>query len=305
MRRRLGPICALSLLAGLALVLGCGNAKLTQAKKFQTEKNYEQAIQYYKLALDDDPENQTARYGLIETYAQQVIDQGAQKMTPEDVEKVMAELRPVSQPLMSDPNIKRNVSMIYQMLAKRYAEQGRHDLTAESWAKVIEIEPTFAEAHFNCGLALSLTGKNEDALPYFQKSVNLNPYFVKGYHAMGDALLKLARYEEAVQQYQKALELNPDDPTVHHNLGLTYFRSGNSEKAAVEYNRALEIEPNYALAYKSLHELYEKAGDKKKLAEIDAKWKEMTEKLLQAVREKQALSEQEKGAEGADAAKEL
>jgi tetratricopeptide (TPR) repeat protein len=276
------------ILPALVLLIGCGDSNVSKAKKFQDEKNFEQAIYHYKLALDKDAKNQTARYGLIEAYSQKVIEQRPEQVTPEQVELVMAELNPIAQPLMSDPNVKRYVSLVYQMVAKRYAEQGRHDKAGEAWVKVIEIEPTFAEAYFNYGLALTLVGNYEQALPQFEKSISLNPYFVKGYHAMGDAYLNLGRSQDAIQQYLKALELNPDDPAVHYNLGLAYFKGGNTDKAIAEYRKALEIEPNYSFAYKGLHDAYEKAGDKKNLKEIDKQWKERSKAYIDAVKENRA-----------------
>lgn len=294
MRKGLSPILASVMLSALVLVFGaCGNSIVKKARALQAEKKYDEAIQQYKLALEKDPTSTEARYGVIEAYSLQLNERQPEKVKPEDVETVMGELRPIAQPLMADPNIKRYVSLVYQMLAKRYAEQGRDDKAAEAWAEVIEIEPTFAEAHFNRGLALTLAGKTEEALPLYEKAISLNPYFVKGYHALGDALIYLERYEDASQQYLKALELNPDDAAVHHNLGLCYYRGGDTEKAIAEYEKALELEPDYGYAYRSLHDVYEKTGDKKKLKEIDAKWKESTEKLLQAVRESRASSSPE------------
>jgi len=285
MHKRVSLVLLSIVTAALVLVFGCGDSNVNKAKAFQAQKQYDQAIQHYRLALEKDPENKTARYGLIETYAQKVIDVGGEKLDPEYVEKVMADLQPVAQPLMSDQNIKRYISLVYQMLAKRYAEAGRDDKAAEAWARVIEIEPSFAEAHFNLGLAMCLGGKYEESIPHFEKAVSLNPYFVKGYQALGDTLLRLNRNEEAAQQYLKALELNPDDPAIHHNLGVSYFNEGETEKAIDEYQKALEIEPNYAFAYRSLHDAYEKTGDMEKVKEIDEKWKKLTEDYLQVLRE--------------------
>jgi tetratricopeptide (TPR) repeat protein len=290
MHKGLSPVLLSIVTAALVLVFGCGDSNVNKAKAFQAQKKYDQAIQHYRLALDKDPENKTARYGLIETYAQKVINKGGEQLAPEYVEEVMADLEPVAQPLMSDQNIKRYISLVYQMLAKRYAEAGRNDKAAEAWAKVIEIEPSFAEAHFNLGMAMCLGGKYEKAIPHFEKAISLNPYFVKGYQALGDTLLRLKRNEEAAQQYLKALELNPDDPAIHHNLGLTYFNEGNVEKAIDEYQKALEIEPDYAFAYRSLHDAYERAGNTEKVKEIDEKWKKMTEDYLQALRESNSAS---------------
>ena len=279
---------ALIVLAFLMVLFnGCTDSNVKKARHYQDAKDYDQAIYYYKSALERDPENRSARYSLVETYAQQLTAGAPKEITTEKVEAVMSELQPIAEPLMADPSIKRYVSLIYQIMAKRYAEENRHDKVAEIWSKVTVLEPTFAEAHYNLGLALSITGKHDEAIRYFEKAVNLNPYFIKGYQGMGDSLIQLDKGEEAIKQYLKALELNPDDPAVHCNLGIAYSLVGNDEKAVEEYEKTLEIEPYYMLAYPRLHEKYVKMEDPQKAEEVKKKWKELSEALAQARQEQE------------------
>lgn len=266
----------------------CGDANLKKAKRLHNERNYEEAIQFYKLSLENDPENRMARYGLIEAYAQQLTDRSPEEITPEKVEKAMAELEPIAQPLMDDPTIRRYVSVIYQNVAKRYADEGRDDKAVELWTRIVDIEPSFAEAHFNLGVALVKTGKHEESLAHFEKTVKLNPYFYKGYYALGNSLLHLERYEEAANQYLKALELNPDDASIHSNLGLAYAALGEQEKALEEYRKAIELDPGHVYAYIGLRREYEKMGQPEKAQEVADEWKEYTETVLKARQEAEA-----------------
>lgn len=285
MGNKLRPTLVIVFAVSIALFSGCTDANLKKAKRYQREKEYGQAIHFYKLALDKDAENRSARYGLIESYAQELIDAPPEHVTPERVEELMVEVQPIAQPLMDDPNIKRYVSLIYQMVAKRYAEEGSDNKAAEAWTKVVEIEPSFAEAQYNLGVALVKVGKYEEGLSHFEKAVDLNPYFIRGYYAMGNSLLRLNQNEEAIKQYTKALELNPDDPAIHHNLGIAYSRAGNDEKAVEEYEKALEIEPNFALAYQSLAGSYARMGETKKAEEAQKKWDEFAKAFAKAQKE--------------------
>ncbi|UCD57409.1 MAG: tetratricopeptide repeat protein, partial [Candidatus Hydrogenedentota bacterium] len=290
MRRIVCPTLIIGLVASIAMLSGCTDANLKKARRHQREKDYDGAIHYYKLVLEKDPENRSARYSLVEAYAQQLIDSPPTQITPEKAEEAMTHLRPIAQPLMGDPNIRRYISLIHQMLAKRYAEEGRHDKAGEAWTVVTEIEPSFAEAHFNLGVSLVKLGQYEDALSHFEKAVGLNPYFSKGYHAMGNVFLHLTRYEDASKQFLRALEINPDDPSIHHSLGTAYFRMGDTEKAVEEYEKALEIEPGYMLVYLSLHGAYLAMGETEKAEEAGRKWNEFTEALVQAQKGEEAES---------------
>ena len=252
MNNTLRVMLFVGLAVSIALLGGCTDADLKKGRRYQQEGNFDQAIQHFRLALEKNPEDSSARYGLVETYAQQLIAENKENASPETIEGAMAELLPIAKPLMKDPNIKRYISLIYQNMARIYAEQEQHDKAAAAWAEVIKIEPSYAEGYHNLGVANVKTGSYEEAISHFQKAVELNPYFIKGYYALGNTFVHLNRDQEAREQYLKALEINPDDPEVRHNLAIVYSRIGDKEKAVKELEKIIEVEPGYAMAYSSL-----------------------------------------------------
>jgi tetratricopeptide (TPR) repeat protein len=271
----------IGLVVSIAMTVGCADPNLSEARRCHEEKNYDQAIHYYKLVIEKDPENESARYGLVEAYALKLMEGSAQEVTPQRVEEAMKELRPLAEPLLADPNIKRYISMIYQVTAKRYAEIGRDDKVAEAWGEVTKIEPTFAEAYFNLGVALVKLGKPAEAIPNFEKSIELNPYFIKAYYGLGNSLVQVDRVEDGIKQYKRGLELNPDDPDLRHNLGMAYNMQGDKEKAIEELKKAIDIEPSYSLAYVALAGIYSDMGESEKAEEIKKQWSDYAESFRQ------------------------
>ncbi len=287
MARTLHSIFVLVLVVSIAMISGCADRETKTGRRYQEEGDYEQAIHHYKLALEKNPENRSIRYSLVESYALQLTDKPEREVTAEMVEQTMLNVRPVAEPLMDDVNIKRYVSIIYRLTAKRYAEAGMDDKAAEMWAEVIEIEPSFAEGHYNLGVALTKQGKHEEALPRFEESVYLNPYFIKGYYLMGNALVALERSGEAIDPFLKGLEINPDDIEIRHDLGIAYEHTGQNEKAVEELEKAIEIEPGFFLAYRNLARIYKKMGDTEKVKEIDKKWLEFAETHIKSEKDEQ------------------
>jgi tetratricopeptide (TPR) repeat protein len=265
---------AVGLAVSIAFLAGCGDANLRKARRYQEEGNYDQAIRHFNMVIEKDPEDLSARYGLVQSISEQLLQTPQDQMTAEMIENAMQKVKPAAQPLMDDTNIKRYLSLIYQMMARRYADRGMDDKSAEVWAEVIKIDPTMAEAHYNLGVALSKLERNEEALQHFKKSTDINPYFLKGYFAIGNALVTQELYEEAAQNYIKALEINPDDPEVRHNLGVVYSYLEQPEKAIDELEKAIELQPSYFLAYRSLSTIYKGMGETEKVAEIDQRWEE-------------------------------
>ncbi len=297
MRTWARPLLMMVITLSVALSWGCTDPNVKQAKRYYKERNYDRAIEHYQRALEKNPDDTSVRYSLIEAYTQRLIEEPADDITPERVEGAMEELRPIAEPLMRDPSVRRHMSMVYQMMAKSYAEKGNDAKAAEAWEKVIELEPRTAEPHYNLGTALSRIGKYEEAVPHFEKSVSLNPYFIKGYYAAGNSLLRLNRPEEAITQYTKALELNPDDPNVHHDLGLAYLVKGEKEKAIEELEKTLEIEPGYVIAYRTLAGVYADVGESEKAEEAEEKWNEYVEALRDARRQQSETTASEEDME--------
>ncbi len=274
MARSVRVIFTLGLAVSVVLFAGCTDGNLKKARSYQEKKDYDQAIHYYKLAIEKDPENRSARYGLVEAVAEQLKQVPQDRLTAEMVEEAMREVRPAAQPLMDDTNVKRHVSIIHQLLAQRYGDRGMDEKAAETWAEVIKIDPTIAEGHYNMGVALSKLGKREDAIQSFEKSIDLNPYFIKGYFALGNALVADERYEEAAENYRRALEINPDDPEALHNLGVAYSRLDKAEEAIAQLEKAIELQPSFFLAYRSLSTVYKGMENMEKVAEIDKRWED-------------------------------
>ena len=57
------------------------------------------------------------------------------------------------------------------------------------------------------GLPLYMTGHNEDAIPYFDKSLEIDPNYEDAWTRKAYALFKLDRFQEALSCFDKSLEL--------------------------------------------------------------------------------------------------
>lgn len=105
--------------------------------------------------------------------------------------------------------------------------RGSGDATA-TYAQVVALDPTHADAHINLGRLLHRRG-----------------------------LLK-----EAEAHYVAALVVRADDPTATFNLAVVLDDQGRDDQAITQYQRALELEPSCVDAYFNLSRLYERKGEK-------------------------------------------
>lgn len=96
----------------------------------------------------------------------------------------------------------------------------------------------------NLGAALSLLGRDKDALAACERALLRNPDHSITLHNLGVSLAQLHRYDEAVTAYDRALELIPDDPYTLANRGLALAHLGQSAEALTALDRAIELQPD-------------------------------------------------------------
>jgi tetratricopeptide (TPR) repeat protein len=120
------------------------------------------------------------------------------------------------------------------------------------YQKALQINPDYAEAHYNLGDALIRRGSANEAIAHFQKALEIDPDYAGAHINLGNALLQKGRVDEAITHYQKALQINPYFAVAHINLGNALIRKGRVDEAITHYQTALEITPDFAEAQKNL-----------------------------------------------------
>ena len=120
--------------------------------------------------------------------------------------------------------------------------------------------------HCYLGLALVMQRRLPEAMPVFARMLQLQPAFAEGHMQMGCLLRDLGRYDEACQHLERALELAPALVDAAVFLGNLHVFRGRLEEATRCYDKALSQRPGHpdAVAGKAL--MLERRGDK------DAAW---------------------------------
>jgi Tfp pilus assembly protein PilF len=115
--------------------------------------------------------------------------------------------------------------------------------------KVVEQDPTYAQAYFNLALTQALLGECEGALQNFQRALDQQfqpaDKLLLTYHAARARCFEhLGRWAEAAAEYEALIRLMPDNGTFYLNIGQAYVRSEQYDKALEAYRKFLQLEPN-------------------------------------------------------------
>jgi tetratricopeptide (TPR) repeat protein len=103
--------------------------------------------------------------------------------------------------------------------------------------------PKQALKEFKKARTVSSKGDNETALDHLQNAVQLDPEFADAHNDLGVALARLGNTGEAVEQFQKAVSLAPDHNRAVRNLSLALYTLQRYHEVLPVARRALKIEP--------------------------------------------------------------
>lgn len=115
------------------------------------------------------------------------------------------------------------------------------------------LEPTEYALHrsvlrHNRAQVLAGMGRLEEALADFDTVIELDPNYAEYHFDRATLLRRLDRHADALADYDKAIELSPPFPEVYHHRGNLWAELGEVSKALADFDYALELAPDFLAA---------------------------------------------------------
>ena len=199
------------------------------ARSAAEKGNLDEAVRQYKRVLELDPKNAKAHLNLGIVYGRQgnLIDE-----PPKDIlDRAAYDLQQLPKKSMW----KKEVS---------------------EYKKALHIDPNFAEAHFNLGVAHQEKGNLKEAIAEYQKTLQIYPNYLEAHNNLGILYFREGMLDQALAEYQKTIEIKPDYAKGYYNIGSVYREKKKTGEAIASFQKALEIDPRFAEAHYSLAALY-------------------------------------------------
>jgi len=145
-----------------------------------------------------------------------------------------------------------NVPLLFNILGACYQSLKQFDASIQMFETAVSLKPDYAEAHFNLGVVLKVSGRPNLAVESYKKAIALLPNYLVAHNNLGNALKQIGRLEEAVASYQNAITIKPDFAEAHNNIGITFMILGKLEESVKSYQSAISINSEYYDAYFNL-----------------------------------------------------
>jgi tetratricopeptide (TPR) repeat protein len=128
--------------------------------------------------------------------------------------------------------------------ASQLAGRGNHQRAIDELTRAIQLDPLFADAYYDRGLAFARLGDHQRALDDFTRALVLKPA-ADAYVNRAAVYQALADFAAAIADYDRAIALEPS-ANLLHSRGWARAQSGNLQSAIDDYTAALARAPHTA-----------------------------------------------------------
>ena len=163
--------------------------------------------------------------------------------------------------LLSDALRREPENVHGQLLAADIAIDDEDGATALSHlARLLGRAPDVAPLHNRRGLALELSGREDDAAQAYERAVSLDEGAHEPWINLGRLHRRAHRAAAALECFSSAVRAAPTDPDAHLGRGLARAATGDVQAAQIDFARAAELAPNDAEPLLALGDLYRDTG---------------------------------------------
>jgi len=238
---------------------------LSRANKLLKKGQEKEAHKIYSTILKSLPNNHEAKQGLL------ILDKKIEiNPSKAELDKVMhlftsgflKEAQFAIQLLIKNfPN----ESLLFNISGACYSEIGPVESAIDSFEKAIALNPNYAEAHYNLGVALQKLGQLDDAILSYNKALICQHAYPDAHNNIGVINLELGMIDSAIKSFEWAVAFSPEYAEAHNNLGAAFHKMNKFDAAIEQYKKAIIINPEYAKAFNNLGvacdslELYDEA----------------------------------------------
>ncbi|MFN0280331.1 MAG: tetratricopeptide repeat protein [Pyrinomonadaceae bacterium] len=216
-------------------------------------KAFEKAVEFFKQAIEKDPNYALAYSGLADTYS---LFPAYGNFRPKDY---MPQAKQAAlKALELDPNLaEAHASLGEAIFYWDYDFAGAE----KAFKKAIELNPKYATAHQWYGELLRLSGRYDEGIREMSKALELDPFSWVINDQMVELLKIAKRFDEALLQNKKLNELFLDEGTFHYNNATIFEAQGKYPEALEEFLLAVKADKDVKPEdIQKIRDAYEKGG---------------------------------------------
>lgn len=261
-----------------------GSILLTGAGQYAfNEKKYDEAVEFYLLAIDLDDKNQDAKLGASDA----LTAKGDELMAIEQVRNArnfyedavryndknsaaFAGLGDVFEALNENDKALSNYEKAYQLdnnLTEIFTPlgilyYGKNDIPKadDFLTRALATDKENAATNYYVGLIRLKQKRYDEAKTVLQQSIKSDATQAESHYNLGAAFDALNEDASAISEYLEAVRLNPKYAEAYFGLGTNYYGLKNYNDALTAYKKVVELQNTNGEAHANLGDVYRAMG---------------------------------------------
>lgn len=215
-------------------------------------RDFELAAEYFRQAVERDPNYTLAYTGLADTYALMPLygNFRPREYMPQAKQAALKALE-------LDENLAQAHGSLGRVLNSFDYDWAGAEL---EFTRSIELNPNYATVHQWYAEFLAFRGRSDEALLEISKALDLDPLSLTINRMKGNILSFAGRQDEALTQLTKTAELYPENALVRYNLGDVFAAKGMFAKAVDQYLIAFDLDGQTAEEINEFRTAFETRG---------------------------------------------
>lgn len=226
----------------------------------------QQSIEYFQLAIREDPEYALAHAGLADAYAL-LADYNvlpANEVMPRVKEAALRALA------LDDTLAEAHTSLAWAHFTYDWSWPDAE----REFKRALELNPKYPVAHYWYGEYLTALGRFNEALSEMNRARELDPLSLIINLALGYRSYYARQYDQAIERCQEVLAMDPNFAVAHMLLGWAYEQTGMYEDGTAELQKALSLSGGGSNELAALGYAYAVAGRRSDAVRIVGELKE-------------------------------
>jgi TolB-like protein/DNA-binding winged helix-turn-helix (wHTH) protein/Tfp pilus assembly protein PilF len=220
----------------------------------RSQEGLTKAIDYFQLAIEQDPNYALAYAGLADCYS--IIGSAIVGTVP--ASEVAPKARAAA---LKSLELDNTLAEAQTSLATvRFNYDWDWNAAASGFRRAVELNPSYATAYQRNSLYLMSMGRTSESIAEMNRAHDLDPLSVSMNFSLGWRLYMAREYDQAIEQLRNTIDMDPDFVLPHLVLGQAYEQKKMYDQAIAELRRAADISQSSPPAIAALARIYAVSG---------------------------------------------
>jgi len=225
----------------------------------RTPRSLDRALDYFKKAIEIDPEYALAWSGLADTY--RVMPQYAGTSWY----RIIPLAREAAEKALS---LDDSLAETHTSMGGALTEDGKYPEAEEHFKRAIELNPNYLLAYFWSGFNFDSSRRSQESIDRYQQALTLDPMSPPIAGNLATRYRVLGELDRSQEILDRASALNPEDSSLYVQYAWLHSTRGDHQKASELAEKALSLNPTSLFTIQNVANILQRADRNERAIEI-------------------------------------